>query len=126
MVGLKIILVSTFMMHYEKMKNNEENIFQNELVLKDYYSEFSDRLRLFHSSQVCVITYERNPPFNVEGCEDDLDSMMKEGLRECVSIIITNLYTVYYSFINDHEVTMDDLKEKYVNDTLIVNLGIFG
>ena len=107
MVRLKIILVSTFMMHYEKMKTNEENIFQNELILKNYYSEFSDRLRLFHSSQVCEVTYERNPTFHVEGCEDDLDSMMKEGLRECVSVIITNLYKTYYTFINDDEVTID-------------------
>ena len=125
MVGLKVIIVSTFIKNYEKMKINEEDIFENEQVLKKYYPDLNKRLRLFYSSQVCNITHERRKNFNREGCENNLDNIMKEGLRGSISIITTNLYKLYYTFINEKEMTPENIQNKYINDTLIANLGTF-
>eukprot|EP00826_Nyctotherus_ovalis_P042480 TRINITY_DN4373_c0_g5_i2.p1 TRINITY_DN4373_c0_g5~~TRINITY_DN4373_c0_g5_i2.p1 ORF type:complete len:207 (+),score=54.72 TRINITY_DN4373_c0_g5_i2:496-1116(+) len=104
------------------MKNNENSLMNQELILKDYYKKLSTEMQEFNSDKLCEATKKVEASFDVEGCKKDMEEIMMRGVRECLAVVVANMHMMYTSYKSEANPTRELILEKYINDSLVLNL----
>eukprot|EP00826_Nyctotherus_ovalis_P020594 TRINITY_DN16485_c0_g3_i5.p1 TRINITY_DN16485_c0_g3~~TRINITY_DN16485_c0_g3_i5.p1 ORF type:complete len:245 (-),score=16.47 TRINITY_DN16485_c0_g3_i5:218-952(-) len=117
-----VTVESMYSSNNQRMKDNEELLMSQELLLKDYYKDISEKMPLFNSKSLCDTLNTVTSSFNVDGCKNDMQKMMLRGVRECLSVAINSVNMMYMAYISEPNITNEIIFSKYINDSLVLNL----
>ena len=105
--------------------DNEQEVYMDKIEMGSYYTALKSDVSAFESRDACHLVYEKHNTFNKVGCEKDLNGIMKEGIRESISIILMNLFRTYYAFAEDPARRDPETIRRYIQEPLLNNLCIF-
>ena len=91
------------------------------LDLFKHYFDLNTKINSCNNEFACTIISENTDNFDKEGCETDLDSMMKEGVIQVVSLMLAHTYELYYAYINEKDIKQVPVYMKYLDDFVFHN-----
>ena len=117
-------IVSNFIMYYERMRSNENQEIMDKLALANYYSNLNDSTTPLNNDQLCSTISRIILNYDETDCKTEMNKIMNRGLKQSLSIILVSINMMHKSYKSEKNITNKILFEKYINDSLVLNLSI--
>jgi hypothetical protein len=109
-------------MYYNKTTTNELETHLRRHDVGRFYPDFLATFQIYETNLVCATAAAADPNFNRLGCEQDMQGIMTNGIRQAIGVLRMHMYKMYYLFFAEPNPTDQRTINEYMRSTIMRNL----